>query len=65
MRKAVLFAVVVALAAMAIEPVGWLLAGKPVRWLHLEAALTIAVAVFVIIGAVCWLIARWRREPSS
>jgi hypothetical protein len=34
MKKAVLFAVVLALAAMAVEPVGWLLAGKPVRWIH-------------------------------
>jgi hypothetical protein len=64
MKKAVLFAVVLALAAMAVEPVGWLLAGKPVRW-RLEGALAIAVAVFAIIGAVCWLITRRRGEPSS
>jgi hypothetical protein len=64
MKKAVLFAVVLALAAMAVEPVGWLLMGKPVRWLHLEGALAIAVAVFAIVGAVCWLITRRRGEPS-
>jgi hypothetical protein len=64
MKKAVLFAVILALAAMAVEPVGWLIAGKPVRWIHLEAALTIAIAVFAIVGAVCWLIARWRRKPG-
>jgi hypothetical protein len=62
MKKAVLFAVVVALAAMAVEPVGWLLVGKPVRWLHLEAALVIVIALVAIIGAVCWLITRWRSE---
>ena len=64
MKKAVLFAVVLALAAMAVEPVGWLLVGKPVRWLHLEGALAIAVAVFAIVGTV-WLITRRRGEPSS
>jgi hypothetical protein len=64
MKKTVLFAVVLALAAMAVQPFGWLLAGKPVRWMHLEATLAITVAVFVIISAVCWLIARWRRKAD-
>jgi hypothetical protein len=61
MKKSALFAVALALAAMAVQPFGWLLTGKLVRWMHLEAALAIAVAVFVIISAVCWLIARWRK----
>jgi hypothetical protein len=64
MKKAVLFAVILALAAMAVEPIGWLLAGKPVRWLNLEVALVIGIAVFAIIGAVCWLITRWRGKPG-
>jgi hypothetical protein len=64
MKKAVLFAVALAVAATAIEPVGWLLAGKPVRWIHLEAALVIGIAVFASIGVVCWLIARWRSKPD-
>jgi hypothetical protein len=62
MKKAILFAAILALAAMAVEPFGWLLAGKPVRWFHLEVALVIGVAVFAIIGAVCWLITRWREK---
>jgi len=49
---------------MAVQPFGWLLAGKPVRWMHLEATLAITVAVFVIISAVCWLISRWRRKAD-
>jgi len=64
MKKAVLFAVVVALAAMAVQPVGWLIAGKPGRWIHIEASVVISIAVFAIIGAVCWSIARWRRKPG-
>jgi hypothetical protein len=59
MKKGMLFAVVLAVAAMAVEPVGWLLAGKPVRWIHLEAALVIGIAVLAIIAAACWLITRW------
>jgi hypothetical protein len=46
MKKALLFAVVSALAAMALEPVGWFLAAKPVRWIHIETALVIGIAVF-------------------
>jgi hypothetical protein len=63
MKKAVLFAVVLALAAMAVEPIGWLFAGKPGRWLHIETAVAIGITPFVI-GAVCWLITQWRRRPG-
>jgi hypothetical protein len=62
MKKGVLFAVVLAVVAMAVEPVGWLLAGTPTRWIHLEAAFVIGIAVFAIIGAVCWLITHRRGK---
>ena len=64
-KKAILFAVVLAVVAMAVEPVGWLFAGRPTRWFHLEAALVIGIAGFAIIGAVCWLITRWRQKLGS
>ena len=32
------------------------------HFVHLEAALTIGVALFAIVGAACWLIARWRSK---
>jgi hypothetical protein len=63
MKTAVLFAVVLALAAMAVEPVGWLFVGKPGGWVHKEAAFAIAMVPFAI-GAVCWLTTRWRRKPA-
>jgi uncharacterized membrane protein len=52
-----------AVAVMSLEPVGWLVAGKPAGWVHKEAAFAIGVAPFVI-GAVCWLITRSRRKPG-
>jgi hypothetical protein len=61
MKKGVLFAVILALAAMTMEPVGWLLARKPVRLIHLEAALVIGIAVFAILGGACWLITLARK----
>jgi hypothetical protein len=62
MKKAILFAVILALAAMAVGPLGWLFAGKPVRWFHIEAAFAIGLAPFAI-GAVCWWIThRLRRS---
>lgn len=63
MKKTILFAVVLALAAMALEPIGLLLAGRPGGWLHREAAFAIGIAPLAI-AALCWLIARWRRKPG-
>jgi hypothetical protein len=63
MKKTVLFAVVLALAAMAIEPLGWLFAGKPGAWVHREAAYAIGI-IPVAIGAVCWQILRWHGRPG-
>jgi len=51
------------LAAMAIEPLGWLFAGKPGAWVHREAAYAIGI-IPVAIGAVCWLILRWHGRPG-
>ena len=60
MKNEVLFAVVLALAAMAVAPFGWIFAGMPVRWLHIEAAFAIGAAPFAI-GGVCWLITHMPR----
>jgi hypothetical protein len=57
MKKAVFVAVVFAVVAMSIEPVGWLVAA----WVHKEAAFVIGIAPFAI-GAAYWSIMRWRRE---
>ena len=62
MKKTVLFAVVLALAAMATEPLGWLFAGKPGAWVHREAAFAIGI-IPLAVGAVCWLITGWIRRP--
>ena len=63
MKKAVFVAVVLAAVAMSIEPVGWLVAGKPGGWVHKEAAFVIGVAPFAI-GSVYWLIMRWSGKPG-
>jgi len=66
MKRTVLFAIVLALAAMAVEPIGWLVAGKPNMWTHRQAGFVIGIAPFAIgacFGAIALLMVH--RKPRA